>query len=177
MGLTDTPPTRNTTYAALQQVKSVDLNEIQDGIARNFGDGRYKVPATAAAHIAGPGVFTADGDFSLSNNTDVISLPIKVPPSCRLIAVRARVTDQPGFGTGAFTLTVRKNVDGTGSTVGTPQASDASGNPQTLAVTGLTEDQGAAGAAVGTQYSAQMTLAGSGPATVHGFEIETEPLP
>jgi hypothetical protein len=35
MALSDSPPTRNTTYAALSQVKSADLNALQDAIIQD----------------------------------------------------------------------------------------------------------------------------------------------
>ena len=169
------PLTRNTTYAAGSQLKSSDMNDLQDKLIDEHFDGDGKVSAMAGVQTTGAGgTFDAEGSWTAGALSDVFSIPLTVRPGVRLVAVRARITDDAASGT--VTMDVRKSTDGSSASLGT-DVSAGDGAAQDLAVTGLTEDIGAVGTP-GVQYLARFTFsAGGSVRIIHGIEWETGIVP
>jgi hypothetical protein len=118
------PVSRNTTYAAGAQVKSVDMNAIQDEIIALFGSRNLSF-----------GVGNATGQ--IANSSVNIDLPLKAGD--RITAFRVYGTDN---GTNRFTCTLIKINLATGATttVGTATSAGTAG-AKYAEVTGLAETQ------------------------------------
>lgn len=91
------PVSRNTTYAAGSQVKSADLNDLQDWIVDAFGDQVLAIPAAAGAVFTGawaPGFINSAGMRNTSPSVgDAVILPIVLRKDDRLKRVGVRVND------------------------------------------------------------------------------------
>lgn len=172
------PLSRNTTYAAGAQVKSADLNDIQDKIVDNYFVQPRRMPA-GAGYEGGTGTAgTLDdaGTHAPGATTKWFVVPFELKPGTRLTEVRARVKDT-STGGGTVTLDVRKSTDGSGASVDT-DVSAGDGSVQTLAVTAMTEDVPAAGASVGEVYLAKFTFATAITTTeIYSVEFITAAIP
>lgn len=154
MGL---PTSRNTTYAIGSQIKSADLNAIQDVEidhetrivdhetriddieAGRHGNLTLIIPAGAAE---GDWTFVpstgAVGSLWLSaGGTLHLAYPIVLTGSERIKEVKAHIKDESGL---AVTMKLFKSTKTGGNTqVGSTQTSSSAGTDQTLSLTGLTE--------------------------------------
>lgn len=166
------PDSRNTTYAAGSQVKSADLNDVQDKIVDLHVGKRSHTYSLRVSVTGGRGVGTfADGGYEASAG-ETLKVPIPVDAGERIASVSARVAGQPSFGTGTVTLDVRKCEDGGSASLGTAD-SGTSGDPETVQVAALDEDVDGGNAT----YEAWFTFAGGAPMYAYSLEVSFEPVP
>jgi len=135
------PISRNTTYAPGSQVRSADLNAIQDQIVALTQPHRRHIPPCSGANSIGSGIFGNAGAWQSAAGTDLLTVPLMVNEGERITRVDVRLNPN---GATAMTCTLRRhNEDGSTTNV-TSQNSDTSGNLQTVSITGLSELAGTA---------------------------------
>ena len=123
------PFSRLTTYAPGSQVKSADLNAIQDQIIGN--NRRHRTVAADGSWVTtGTATKTSTGTVTSSTDGTVLMCPLRVRTGDVIAAVRARVKDF--FATSSVAIEVWRVTDGLGTSLGAAY-SDSSGTWQTLA--------------------------------------------
>lgn len=157
------PLTRNTTYAALSQVKSADLNAIQDCIVSGkHGTKTEVIPLIGITQTA----VAPTNTISLTNPNFVV-IPFRIPVGSRITAIRVGCIDSATGPTklqcALYDISLGGASPGTLST-----ASAGTGAQQTIQVTGLTSDV-AAGHVYGV-YVARST--GTATCTINNVEID-----
>lgn len=161
------PYRRNTTYAVKSQLKSADLNAIQDSLVALWNGAHaaetLSIPASAVGMDDSTASFTrgAGSMVWLAGHNAVASVPLAKGE--RIQGVRAYVADTSGSTIGVSLA----STDHTGTV--TPIAgatSSGAGGAQTLTFpSGFPAD-------VGGALSLQFTTAGSGTLTVYSVEID-----
>ena len=144
------PESRNTTYAAGSQVKSADLNDVQDKIIDAYVDGPHGDRILLLPAAAGQGTVIATGhiyagidgvtssSWAQGGSGDYVECPIPLRIGDRIKSVRAFVRDTTAAHT--LSLKVRKSTNtNNNSQLGSTATSAGNGADQTLEVASLTE--------------------------------------
>jgi hypothetical protein len=173
------PYRRARTYAALAQVKSVDLNAVQDSLtAQNDRDRGVKVrhiPAVAGLQIAGTAMNWVTGeDWIVTTATNnVFRIPIILNQGERLLQVDAKVQTIAAGDTVSMVVKRTDSTSGSGSStqLGATSTSDSPPTVKTLS-TGIISLED-----VGTgfiQYYAEFTVGAFGSGTrIAGLLVTT----
>lgn len=162
------PDSRETTYAAGSQVKSVDLNKLQDSIVQGSHPD-YTIPLPAVDAEPGSGAARQQTDLAniLQATGDAILafIPLPVRVGEKLKSVKATV--QPTVGTVSLKVwKLQKTAALTLTQLGSTQTSSGT-TVQDLSVTGLTEVI----AAGFSYYAILYTSTGAGNRHYHGGEM------
>lgn len=136
------PTSRNTNHAPGSQVKSDDLNDIQDWIV-NLYNGEHALRWRTATILNGRAVgtltVTLNDNLSVTHtgaNGGVYRVPIIVSPGERIVGVRARVTPVAA----GVTVGLQRGTDGTVALVGSQSPASSGTGTQTIQRTDLAED-------------------------------------
>ena len=157
-------------YAALVQVTSTNLNELQLE-AINMP---VRVAASRARQTAGTaGSFDNTGTFTSAAANNILTMAMDLKPGTRISAARARVRDASSQ---QVTLQLIKMTDGVAGSVIAQAASAQDGTDQTLVISGQTEDVPEVGVSVGEVWVLRVTFTTS-TLKVYTFEWDTERIP
>lgn len=128
------PTSRSTTYAPGSQIKSDDLNDLQDGIVNHeHGEIILTLPAQEAQPQTGSPTLAATR-WSLAAGTDILIFPVSLHEGDRVTEVKVYVDEQSGVG---FYGAVNENdgTTGTGATLDSGTTA-GSGTFRTLTLNG-----------------------------------------
>lgn len=152
------PVSRNTTYAPGSQIKSADLNDVQDKIIDL--NGRFDAEETSILGGKGSGsgaTFASDGSIT-SATTGTLKIPIELPVGTEITSV-----DVVGLRTGAANPTygLHETVNSTGATsvIATVAGTSASRESLSIAATNKV-------LLTGRSYSLEVLSGASATATV-----------
>ncbi len=167
------PASRNTTYAAGSQVKSADLNDIQDCIISSKQVARTMLISAPEGNtsqgVGTPVVLSTIGrNWSFGTSVEFVYFPIRAVTGDRITGWKMYINKTS---TSPNTITAQmKKVDPATATVSNVggSATNSSTNPGfvTLSVTGLTET-----ATIGFNYFVQIQGGGTTGDGVYGCEI------
>lgn len=171
------PTSRNTTYAAgISQVKSADLNELQDLLVQLYGPQKITLGSSAgqsAQWSFSPPSGSAVGLWLAPSSAGVVGWQIPVAAGDRIRSIKALVRD-----TGAETVELKifkSDLDAiTNAQIGSTQTSDMSGNDQWL-----TDDFSGTPEAVDVDAVYTATVVSSGTSTLkraYGIVVEFDRL-
>lgn len=119
------PRSRNTTYTAKSQVKSADLNAMQDAIAEAWAEPILNL-SMASAQLSGGATYSiTNGDITFPNASGGSAVfGIDLPVGRMITEIRVRLKD--GGSSNEMDVSLRSAVDGTGTEEAADQ-SDESG--------------------------------------------------
>ena len=158
------PTSRNTTYAVGTEIKSADLNDLQDHI---IGGKHGSIIRTAGVNpdvVSGSAAFVEDG-YSTGSYIGLFTLPMQIGE--KLTALTVYLKDgNPGV---AYQLKLIDMTDGSSATKSDLMTSDASGTDQVIVATGIV----VAAAVVTSRYFLGVNTSTAG-ARIYGIEYSVE---
>lgn len=169
------PLTRNTTYSNPSQVKSVDLNDVQDQIisiyAGKHGTRRRTFKASAGQQVVGTGgTWDAAGAWNSGATGDVFHVPLVVDQGERITAFYARVDPAA---TGVITVELRKYNWATHTINPMVPTGASSGDAlQMISVTGIVDPL--AVVAADADYYLEVTFTLAAGHRLFGFAIDVD---
>jgi hypothetical protein len=163
------PLSRNTTYTAGAQVKSTDLNDLQDAVINGrHGLITIRIPASLGCAQNNTIAWSLDAGGVAGAPFPQWSVPLTIAAGDRIVAIRARLQDS-ATGPTKLTLITTKSVDTTETGFGgAGTLSAGTGAWQTLSRSALNET-----VAAGTSYYATLLLS-TGTAACHLQWIEVD---
>jgi hypothetical protein len=163
------PLSRNTTYTAGAQVKSTDLNDLQDAVINGrHGLITIRIPASLGTPQSNAVAWSFDAGGVAGTPFPQWTVPIPVVQGDRIVAVRARMQDS-ATGPTKLSLITTKSVDTTETGFGgSAVLSAGTGAWQTLTKSAVNET-----VVAGTSYYATLLL-NTGTAACHLQWIEVD---